>query len=90
MTQEPIKPSQIIDNNTQKEVIASLLLEMNAFVSIDVVEIMTTLDKTTQYRFRIDNRFPPLETITAKGRRKAYRLQDVQKWLDNPIGYRSE
>ena len=62
---------------------------MNAFVSIEVAEKLTTLDKTTQYRERINNRFPTPESITFKGRRKAYRIQDLLEWTKDPINYRT-
>jgi|GEM_PF-4092341 len=61
---------------------SALMLEMNAFISIDLAEKITTLDKSTQYRERKDGNFPPLVAITSQGRRKAYRLCDLKDWMD--------
>lgn len=67
--------------------IAELMLKMNAFVSIEAAEKLTTLDKTTQYRERVKGRFPKLVTITHLGRRKGYRIQDLVKWSENPSNF---
>ena len=77
----------LIDPDQETEVIAKLLLEFNAFVSIKTVETITTLDKITQYRMRKVGKFPKLICLTPQGRRKAYRLKDIQNWLENPFAY---
>ena len=77
----------LIDPDEEAEVVAHLLLKMNAFVSIKTAEIATTLDKATQYRERNEGRFPPLVSLTHNGRRKAYRINDLKKWLQNPEDY---
>lgn len=69
--------------------IAELMLKMNAFVSIEAAEKLTTLDKTTQYRERIKGRFPKPVNITHLGRRKGYRIQDLLEWSKNPRAYKS-
>lgn len=74
----------------KNEIIVGLLLEMNAFASIKTAEIATTLDKTTQYRERKAGRFPKLHSLTLHGRRKAYKIQDLKNWLENPTGYQQE
>ena len=66
---------------------AELMIKMNAFVSIEAAEKLTTLDKTTQYRERVKGRFPKPVTITHLGRRKGYRIQDLVKWSENPSAY---
>ena len=53
-----------------------------------MAEIITTLDKTTQYRERMKGRFPKLIPLTSQGRRKGYRLQDLRQWMENPRAYR--
>ncbi len=78
----------LIDPDQETEIVAQLLLKMNAFVSIKTVEIVTTLDKTTQYRERLAGRFPKLHPLTSQGRRKAYKLQDLIEWMENPADYR--
>ena len=79
----------LVDPDEEAEVVAHLLIKMNAFVSIKTAEIATTLDKTTQYRERREGRFPKLVSLTHHGRRKAYRIQDLRNWLENPDDYRS-
>ena len=77
----------LIDPDEEVKVVARLLLDMNAFVSIKTAELATTLDKATQYRERKTGRFPKLISLTHHGRRKAYRIQDLKKWLENPSEY---
>jgi len=79
----------LIDPDEEPKVIAKLLLEINAFVSIKTAELATTLDKTTQYRERKLGRFPKLHSLTHHGRRKAYKIQDLKTWLENPSDYQS-
>ena len=79
----------LIDPEEEPKVVAELLLKMNAFVSIKTAEIATTLDKVTQYRERKAGRFPKLYSITYHGQRKAYKIQDLQNWLEAPQSYKS-
>jgi len=62
--------------------LANLLIQLNAFISIELAEEITTLDKTTQYRERKEGHFPKLVSITSQGRRKAYRIRDLKEWMD--------
>lgn len=78
----------LIDPDEEAEIVAHLLLKMNAFVSIKTTEIATTLDKATQYRERIEGRFPELITLTSSGRRKAYRANDLLVWMKDPESYK--
>ena len=75
--------------HTDDRLIAEILIKMNGFVSIEAAEKLTTLDKTTQYRERVKGRFPKPQTITHLGRRKAYRIQDLIKWSQNPAEFAS-
>ena len=77
----------LVDPDQEKDVVIGLLLETNAFVSIKTAEILTTLDKTTQYRERKEGRFPKLHSLTLHGRRKAYKIQELLNWIENPVGY---
>ena len=79
----------LIDPDEEAEVVAHLLLKMNAFISIKTAELATTLDKMTQYRERKAGRFPKLVTLTHHGRRKAYKIQDLKNWLQDPANYKS-
>ena len=79
-----------IDENADVAVVAALMIKLNAFVSIEVAERITTLDKSTQYRERLSGKFPPLVKLTPQGRRKAYRIVDLKRWLDDPQAYRQD
>lgn len=80
----------LIDPDEEVKVVARLMLDMNAFVSIKTAELATTLDKMTQYRERKAGRFPKLHSLTHHGRRKAYKIQDLKNWLESPLEYKSE
>ncbi|MEQ8627092.1 hypothetical protein [Ekhidna sp.] len=82
-----VEAEPLLIEHTEDALVAELMLKMNAFVSIETAEKLTTLDKTTQYRERIKGRFPKPETITHLGRRKGYRIQDLIKWSENPARY---
>ena len=77
----------LIDPDEEAKVVAHLLIELNAFASIKTAELATTLDKTTQYRERKAGRFPKLHCLNHFGRRKAYKLQDLKTWLEDPENY---
>lgn len=77
----------LIDPNQEDKVVAELLFMLNSFVSIKTAEIVTTLDKATQYRLRVEKRFPRLYSITPLGQRKAYKILDLKNWLENPASY---
>ncbi len=79
----------LIDPDEEPKIIAALMENMNAFLSIKSVEFMTTLDKTTQYRERKEGRFPKLHSLTHHGRRKAYRINDLKEYLIDPQNYKS-
>lgn len=79
----------LIDPDQEKEIVIGLLLETNAFVSIKTAEILTTLDKTTQYRERKEGHFPKLVSLTHHGRRKAYRINELRDYLNDPQNYKS-
>ncbi len=66
----------------EASIIAELMIRLNGFVSIEIAETITTLDKTTQYRERRKGKFPTPVEITSSGRRKAYRVNDLIEWLD--------
>lgn len=65
-----------------------MLIELNAFASIRTAELATTLDKATQYRERKAGRYPKLHCLNHHGKRKAYKIQDLKNWLENPIDYK--
>lgn len=78
----------LIDPDEEAEVVANLLIRMNAFVSIKTAEIATTLDGTTQALERMEGKFPKLVHLTSDGNHRAYRIHDLRKWLDNPVQYK--
>lgn len=77
----------VITESTNEAVIAALMIKLNAYVSIGIAKRLTTLDKTTQYRERVKGNFPQLVSLTPQGRRKAYRIQDLKRWLDDPSSF---
>lgn len=77
----------LIDPEQENKVVAELLFMMNSFVSIKTAETVTTLDKVTQYRMRKAGRFPKLVNLNHYGHRKAYRLNELMKWIENPEQY---
>ena len=79
----------LIDPDEEPKIIAALMENMNAFLSIKSVEFITTLDKTTQYRERKRGCFPKLHSLTHHGRRKVYRINDLKEYLDDPLNYKS-
>lgn len=78
----------LIDPDEEPKVVAALMENMNAFISIRTMEIMTTLDKATQYRERKAGRFPKLHSLTLHGKRKVYRIDDLKAYLINPQNYK--
>ena len=84
-----IKNNQVIliDPDQEPQIVVALLMKSNAYISIETAEIFTTLDKTTQYRERRAGRFPKLYPLTKYGRRKAYKIQELLDWLENPMSY---
>jgi len=78
----------LIDPDEEIKIVAELFFNMNAFVSIKTAEIATTLDKVTQYRMSKDGVFPRLVVLNHHKRRKAYRLNDLARWLENPLDYK--
>lgn len=80
----------LIDPDEEAEVVAHLMLKMNAFISVRTAELATTLDKVTQARERKSGRFPKLYKLSSNVRRKAYRINDIKSYLENPTEYRQE
>ncbi|MEQ8524709.1 hypothetical protein [Gracilimonas sp.] len=74
--------------NSESSPLAELMIQINGFISIEDAEIITTLDKTTQYRQRRKGQFPEPVELTSSERRKAYRVEDIIKWLKSPTTYK--
>lgn len=72
----------LIDPDEEAEVVAHLMLKMNALLSIKTVQLATTLSEAQQYRERTNGHFPEPVPITHHGRRKAYRINDIKNWLE--------
>ena len=78
-----LQPIPLLKNSEgESAIIAELMIKLNGFVSIEVAETITTLNKTTQYRERRKGKFPIPVEITSSGRRKAYRINDLIEWLE--------
>lgn len=74
-----------ITEKTDETVIAALMVKLNASFSVATVERITSLDKTNQYRKRLNGTFPQLVNLSQQGRRKAYRIADLKKWLADSV-----
>ena len=66
---------------------ARLLLRINAFMSEKAVMKATTLSRTSLHRKRLAGQFPEPEEIS--NGRVAYRVRDIEAWLENPTGWTS-
>lgn len=86
MSKNEMKLKQALLNKNDEN-LTEIWVKLNGFITIEGAEAITTLDKTTQYRERLLGRFPKLVPLTSKGRRKGYRVQDLQKWMQNPKTY---
>jgi prophage regulatory protein len=64
---------------------ADMMLLLNGFMSEKAVMKATSLSRTSLHRKRLAGEFPQPEPIS-KGR-MAYRVRDVQAWLDNPMAW---
>ncbi|MBN8995362.1 MAG: AlpA family phage regulatory protein [Rhizobiales bacterium] len=64
---------------------ASVLFELNAFMSEKAVLKATSLSRASIHRKRLAGQFPEPEQITEG--RVGYRFRDVQEWLADPIGW---
>jgi predicted DNA-binding transcriptional regulator AlpA len=72
----------ITEQSEEGATIAALMIQMNAFLDQKTVEQLTGLSHMEIYRMRVEGKFPQMQTI--RGRRKGYRVREVQSWLDDP------
>lgn len=69
------------------ELAPEFLLAINAFMSEKDVIKATSLSRTSLHRKRLTGEFPPPEEISEG--RVAYRVRDVQAWLNDPKAWTS-
>lgn len=75
--------NQIIDQPSP-----DLMLQLNAFMSERAVMVATTLSRTSLHRKRATGEFPEPEEISDG--RVAYRVRDIEEWLQNPATWSSD
>ncbi len=64
---------------------AELMLRLNAFLSERDVLQVTSLSRASLHRKRLAGAFPEPEEISDG--RVAYRIRDIEAWLQNPRGW---
>ena len=75
----------------EAEVVASLMIQSNAFISIKTAAKLCSLSRQSIDRRIHQGTFPPSQRLSSddKAIRKAFRIKDIQQWLNSPITYRS-
>lgn len=68
---------------TIEKVPPSLMLAMNAVMSERAVTQVTSLSRASIHRKRLAGQFP--EPVTISDGRVAYRIRDIQAWLESPM-----
>ncbi|BEH49323.1 helix-turn-helix transcriptional regulator [Burkholderia pseudomallei] len=58
----------------------------NALIRRKRVEELTSLSRTSIYQRMREKTFPPSIRLGSKS--VAWRIQDIEKWLDDPAGYK--
>ena len=77
---------QVVSNLEPNEVGAALLIQLNGYVAQNLVQELSTLSASEIYRRQQAGTFPEKVHI-GNGQRKAYRIQDIRSWLDNPTDW---
>jgi len=75
----------------EAEVVASLMIQSNAFISIKTAAKLCSLSRQSIDRRIQQGTFPPCQRLSSddKAIRKAFRIRDIQQWMDSPITYRA-
>lgn len=73
----------------EANVLASLMLQSNAFISLETaVQLCSLSIQDINFRIR-EGRFPPPQNLSLDSRetKLAFRIRDIQKWLNSPSEY---
>ena len=72
------------------QVVAALMLQTNALVSIKTATKLCSISRQEIDRRIHRGTFPQPEMLSSneKAIRKAFRLHDIQEWINNPSEYR--
>lgn len=85
------KEKVAVDVNAQLEaqIIASLMLQSNALVSIKMVSKLCSISRQEIDRRIQNGTFPKPFKISneEKAIKKAFRIKDILEWLENPASY---
>ncbi len=75
----------------EAQLVASLMIQSNAFVSIKTAAKLCAISRQTIDRRIHQGTFPTPEKLSSEDKaiRKAFRIQDIQEWLNSPITYRA-
>jgi len=73
------------------QLVASLMIQSNAFISIKTAAKLCSISRQTIDRRIHDGTFPIPEKLSSEDNaiRKAFRIKDIQQWLNSPLTYRS-
>lgn len=88
-----ISSNRNIDDNIsfEAQIVAALMVETNAFIPIKTAAKLCSLSRQEiDRRVRIGT-FPEPQVLSSEDNamRKAFRLHDLQSWIDAPTEYRS-
>lgn len=75
----------------EAEVVASLMIQSNAFISIKTAAKLCSLSRQSIDRRIHQGTFPSPQKLSSEDKaiRKAFRIKDIQQWLKSPITYRT-
>ena len=75
----------------EADLVASLMIQSNAFISIKTAAKLCSISRQTIDRRIHQGTFPIPEKLSSddKAIRKAFRINDIQQWLNSPLTYRA-
>lgn len=80
---------RIIEKASPDQLAAALLIQLNGYVGQKTTEHLCNLSGSEIYRKQKTGTFPQKVHI-GQGQRKAYRINDIQSWLEQPTTWRAE
>ncbi len=75
----------------EAQLVASLMIQSNAFVSIKTAAKLCSISRQTIDRRIHQGTFPVPEKLSSEDKaiKKAFRIKDIQQWLNSPLTYRA-
>jgi len=73
----------------EAQLVASLMIQSNAFISIKTAAKLCSISRQTIDRRIHQGTFPVPEKLSSEDKaiRKAFRIKDIQQWLNSPLRY---